>query len=235
MDWQNIVITGASSGVGESLSLRLARQGKKIFAVARSEDRLRDLEAQGQGAIVPVPLDLTSPDQIAAAYESIEREAGPIEVLVNNAGIFEMRDFWTQDVGTIERIIDTNLKGTLYCTRLVLPYMLERKQGRIVNIASVAGTRGIPGQVTYCASKHGMVGMAEALAQELQPHGIKVTTICPGGIDTPLWNEKTNPYPGKLEQLIAPDEIAELVEFILTRPATTIYKKLILFPEDEWH
>ena len=144
MDWQNIVITGASSGVGEILSLRLAVQGKKVFALARNEDKLRILETQSKGAIVPVPLDITSAQQITAAYERIEREVGPIEVLVNNAGVFEMRDFWTQDIGIIDRIIDTNLKGTLYCTRLVLPYMLERGRGRIVNVASVAGTVVFP-------------------------------------------------------------------------------------------
>ena len=235
MDWQNIVVTGASSGVGEVLVRRLAAQGKKVFAFARSEDRLRALEEQSGGAIVALPLDVRSPPQIAAAYERIEREFGPIDVLVNNAGVFQTHDFWTQDLEVIERIIDINLKGALYCTRLVLPYMVERKRGRIINIASVSGTHGIPGQVAYGASKHGMVGFADALAQELLPHGVKVTTICPGGIDTPLWNAEKNPYPSDAERLIKPEEVAELVEFVLSRPDSTVYKRLIFFPDGEWH
>ena len=235
MDWQNIVVTGASSGVGEVLVRRLAAQGKKVFAFARSEDRLHALEEQSEGAIVALPLDVRSPPQIAAAYERIEREFGPIDVLVNNAGVFQTHDFWTQDLEVIDRIIDINLKGALYCTRLVLPYMVERKRGRIINIASVSGTHGIPGQVAYGASKHGMVGFADALAQELLPHGVKVTTICPGGIDTPLWNVEKNPYPSDAERLIKPEEVAELVEFVLTRPDSTVYKRLIFFPDGEWH
>ena len=154
---------------------------------------------------------------------------------MNNAAVFQWRDFWTQELEVMANIIDTNLKGTLFCTRLVLPYMLPRKRGRIINVASVAGIHGIPGQAAYCTSKHGMIGFADALAQELQPHGIKVTTICPGGIDTELWDPVHNPYPGDKEPLIKPEEMADLIEFLLTRPDSTIYRRVILFPDNEWH
>ncbi|MCD6287005.1 MAG: SDR family oxidoreductase [Anaerolineae bacterium] len=113
--------------------------------------------------------------------------------------------------------------------------MVGRKRGRIINIASVSGTHGIPGQVAYGASKHGMIGMADVLAQELQPFGIKVTTICPGAIDTPLWNAENNPYPDDAERMIKSEEVAELIEFMLSRPDSTIYKRVIFFPDCEWH
>lgn len=235
MDWQNIVITGASSGVGETLVRRLAAKGKKVFALARNEDKLRDLAQESGSAIVALPIDVRRPEQIATALEKIEQDFGPIDVLVNNAAFFQWRDFWTQDLEVMADILDTNLKGTLFCTRLVLPYMLQRRRGRIVNVASVAGIHGIPGQAAYCASKHGMIGFADALAQELQPHGIKITTICPGGIDTPLWDPVCNPYPGDKEPLIKVEEMADLIEFILSRPDSTIYKRVILFPDNEWH
>jgi len=135
----------------------------------------------------------------------------------------------------MERIIDVNLKGTLYCTRLTIPHMIARRRGRIINISSVAGVRGIPGQAAYCASKHGMNGFADALAQELIPHGIVVSSICPGGIDTPLWNKETNPYPGDIDKVIKPDEIVDMVEFLLNQPPGTMYKRIVVFPTNEWH
>ncbi len=230
------LITGASSGVGEELCVLLASRGWRVAAVARSASKLAALSAR-QAGIQPVVADVTDHAAITAAVARVESELGPITALVNNAAVFEMRAFAEQDPATIAAIIDTNLKGTLWVTHAVVPRMLARRAGRIVNIASVAGTRGIPGQAAYCASKHGMVGFAEALAQELLPAGITVSTICPGGIDTPLWTgpDGANPYPGDREKLISPREIAELVEFVLTRPAGTVYKRITLFPGNEWH
>src|SRR5687767_12673347 len=105
MDWQNIVITGASSGVGEMLARRLASNGKKVFALARSEDKLRSLEQESGGAIVALPGDVQRPEQIAAAFENIEQNFGPIDVLVNNAAVFQWRDFWTQELEVMASII----------------------------------------------------------------------------------------------------------------------------------
>ena len=108
-------------------------------------------------------------------------------------------------------------------------------KGRIIQVASVAGIRGIEGQASYCASKHGMVGFSDALAQELIPHGIPVATICPGAIDTPLWDPETNPYPGDVSRTIQPEELVDLVMFVLAQPARTLFKRVVLFPNNEWH
>ena len=230
----NTVITGASSGVGEAIALRLAARGTPVFAIGRNEDRLTALSRRAAGIHV-FSADVRQPKQLEAVYATIEREHGPIEALVNNAAWNRSREFATLDLESIDEIIDTNLKGTLYATRLVLPYMLARKRGRIVNIASVAGTRGIPTEAAYCASKHGMVGFADSLAQELIPHGILVSTLCPGGIDTPWWRGEDNKYGGDITQLIKPDEMAEVVEFVLTQPQRTLWKRLVFFPTIEWH
>jgi NADP-dependent 3-hydroxy acid dehydrogenase YdfG len=230
----NVVVTGASSGIGEVIALRLAERGHTVFGLARSRDKLDALAAQRPGAIVPMQVDVTMPAQIQSAFESIESGYGPIDVLINNAGIYERLNFWDQDIETMGRIIDTNLKGAMYCTRLVLPYMMARKAGRIINIASVSGTRGIPYETTYSASKHGMVGFSDAIAQEALPHGILVYALCPGAVATPLWNAN-NPYHGGDVSILAAEEVAELVEFMLTRPATSVYKRVIFFPNNEWH
>ncbi len=231
----NTVITGASSGVGEAIALRLASKGTPVFAIGRDADRLAALAKQGEGRIHVFQADVREPKLLEAAYATIEREHGPIEALVNNAAWNRSREFATLDLESIDAIIDINLKGTLYATRLVLPYMLERKRGRIINIASVAGTRGIPTEAAYCASKHGMVGFADSLAQELIPHGILVSTLCPGGIDTPWWRGSDNKYGGDITQLIQPEEMADMVEFVLAQPSRTLMKRVVFFPTIEWH
>jgi 3-oxoacyl-[acyl-carrier protein] reductase len=235
-----VFITGASSGVGARLAVRLAQQGQTVVAAARSQERLQAVVAQaGSGRIVPLVLDVADADAVMAAIATVEKDIGPIATLVNNAAIFALADFGEQDLGEIGRMIATNLSGTIYCTRAVVPYFLRRKQGRIINVASVAGTHGIPNQAVYCATKHGVVGFADSLAQELQPHGITVSTICPGGIDTPLWSHSPGdggqPYPGDVSKTLPVDEVCEWIEFAMTRPAGTVPKKLVFFPSVEWH
>ena len=234
MDIKNIVLTGASRGIGESIAKKLAENGFNVFGFARNIDRLHSLVKNGNGRIFAYQIDVTKPDQIQKAYEEIETIYGPIDVLINNAGIYQGIEFYKQDIDRISQIIDTNLKGTLFCTRLVLPYMIKRKKGRIINISSVSGTRGIPLEVAYGASKHGMIGMADALAQEVKPYGIIITTICPGAVHTPLWFEDT-PYHGDINEVMKPEEIAECVFFLLNQSDRTIYKRIILFPRNEWH
>ncbi len=169
----------------------------------------------------------------------IETHVGPIATLVNNAAIFSMSPFAEHAEADIGHMIATNLSGTIWCTRAVVPHLLARKQGRIINVASVAGTHGIANQAVYCATKHGMVGFADALAQELQPHGITVATLCPGGIDTPLWSHAPGdggqPYPGDVGTTLPIDEVCDWIEFAMTRPAGTVPKKMIFFPSVEWH
>jgi len=234
MNIKNIVLTGASRGIGESIAIKLAENGFNVFGFARNSDRLNSLVKKGQGRIFAYQVDVTKPDQIQKAYEEIETNHGPIDVLVNNAGIYQGIEFYKQDINRISNIIDTNLKGALFCTRLILPYMIERKKGRIINISSVSGTRGIPLEVAYGASKHGMIGMADALAQEVKPYGVLITTICPGAVDTPLW-QGDSPYHGDINEVTKPEEIAECVFYLLNQSDRTIFKRIILFPRNEWH
>ena len=234
MGLKNIIVTGASRGIGETIAMKLAENDLNVFGFARDINRLHSLEKRGKGRIFGFQVDVVNPEQIQKAYEEIERNHGPIDVLVNNAGIYQEIEFVKQDIEQISRIIDTNLKGALFCTRLVLPYMVSRKKGRIINISSVSGTHGIPLEVAYGASKHGMIGMADALAQEVKPYGILISTICPGAVDTPLWYGDS-PYHGDLSEVMKPEEIAECVLFLLKQSDRTIYKRIIVFPKNEWH
>lgn len=230
------VITGASRGVGEALALRLAKEGHRVAALARNEEALQNIASQSpEGSIIACPLDVSDATAVQSCIDSLEQDHGPVGVLVNNAAVVQNIPFAEQSLDRLNEIIDTNLKGTMYITHAALQHMIPRKKGRIVNISSVAGLRGIFGQASYCASKHGMVGFADALTQELIPHNIQVATICPGAIDTPLWDPEKNPYPGDVSKTIKPDEIVDLVVYLLNQPGHTIFKRIQLFPSNEWH
>jgi len=185
--------------------------------------------------VIPFEVDVSIREQVEEATTAIQREYGTPDVLINNAGVVENIPFAEQELEMIDRIVDVNLKGTLYVTRCLVPGMIARGSGRIINLSSVAGTRGIPGQAAYCASKFGMNGFADTLAQELLAKGILVTTICPGGIDTPLWDPEKNPYPGDKTRIMQTEEVVDLIEYLLDQPEGTLHKKIVMFPTNEWH
>ena len=233
---KSILVTGATRGVGEALTLKFAQKGHVVYALARTRNQLNSLvERCGVDKVIPFEVDVSKKEQVEEATASIQREYGAPDVLINNAGVVENVSFAEQELEMIDRIVDVNLKGTLYVTRCVVPGMIARGSGRIINVSSVAGTRGIPGQAVYCASKFGMNGFADTLAQELLAKGILVTTICPGGIDTPLWDPEKNPYPGDKTRIMQTEEIVDLIEYLLDQPEGTLHKKIVMFPTNEWH
>jgi len=227
------IVTGASSGLGALLVRRLAAAGKTVAAIARSADRLAAV-AKDDARIIPVTADVADWDAAAATVERLEREHGPVEALINNAAVYHRRPFIEEKPAEVSRMLRTNVEGVMAWSLAVAPRMVARRGGRIVNIASVAGIHGIPGQAVYCASKHAVVGFGDTLSQELLPHGVAVSTICPGGIETPLWDGGAG-YPGDRSKLMTAEEVAEAVEFLLTRPASSVYRRMILFPGNEWH
>ena len=231
---KTIVITGASQGVGKHLCEVFIKANWKVIALSRSEDKLLKMQSASGENFSYHPLDVCEPNAVKETFEKIEKRFESIDVLVNNAAIFKMRPFDSCDIQDINQIVDTNLKGVMYCTHSALPG-LKNGGGRIINICSVSGTRGIENQAIYSASKYGMNGFAESLNQELIPHGVSISTIFPGGIDTPLWNEDNNPYPDDVEKLLQPEDITSLVMYIVNLAPRVIFKSAVLFPSNEWH
>jgi len=229
-----MIVTGASSGLGRALAVHFASRGWTVGALARSAAKLADLAVTGAGRIHPYACDIADAAAVQQVFAAIQQDHGLADVLINNAGVFQSRPFSECDIAGIDSIIDTNLKGVMYCTLQVAASMKRRARGDIITISSVSGLHGIPDQPIYGASKHGVNGFCDVLAQEMKPHGVRVCTICPGGIATPLWNE-SNPYPGEQEHLIPPQEIVDLIQHILDHPGHTIYKRLTFFPSNEWH
>ncbi len=234
MNTRTFIITGASKGVGKALDTHFAEQGHTIHALSRTTSLLDNLAAQHPDHIQPHTCDIADYTAVKNTIDTILTQSPHIDILINNAAVVQNIPFTDQPIERIDQIIDINLKGSLYVTHTLLPALIKQKSGRIINISSVAGTHGIVGQAAYCASKHGLNGFADTLAQELIQHNIHVTTLCPGGIDTPLWNPD-NPYPDDIKQVIQPSEIVNLVDFLLQQPDSTLHKKLVFFPTIEWH
>ena len=179
-------------------------------------------------------MDLKDAQQIKIIFEKIYEDHQDINILINSAAIFETTRFSTQGFEKISEILDTNLKGVIFTTRCVIERMIQKKSGRIINISSVSGCRGIENQAVYSASKHALVGFAESLSQELANTGVQITTLCPGGIDTPLWNE-TNLYKGDKRQLLTAADVCRLILFISEQPSRIIFKSVVFYPSNEAH
>ena len=187
------LVTGAGRGIGRAIALRLAADGLAVAVAARTADQVAETaRAAGRRALALV-LDVTDAASVAAAVERAARELGPVDVLVNNAGLAESAPFAKTDAALWTRHFDVNVNGPYLTTRAVLPGMLERGWGRVINVASLAGLVGSPYVTAYTASKHALVGFTRALATEVSGKGVTVNALCPGFVATDMvWRGARN-------------------------------------------
>ncbi len=181
----HVAVTGASSGIGRAIAAEFARAGAKVTLVARRRDLLEELAAE-LGSCHVAPADLADPAHAAAWIADAETAQGPIDVLINNAGVELVAPFAETDVEAGERLLRLNLHTPLRLTRAVLPGMIERRRGTIVDVASVAALAGTPGYAYYAASKAGLAGASELLRGELRGTGVHVVTVYPGPVHTSM-------------------------------------------------
>ncbi len=226
------VVTGASQGVGLEICRRLISLGWQVIGIARSEKGLAAAKQELGDQFSFYTADVSKAASVQNVFATIAKQKVELQLLVNNAAVFKMKPLTDFLSAEVEQMIDTNLKGTIFSTMEALKIM--RSGARIVNIASVSATHGIKNQAVYCASKYGVDGFSEALNQETIERGISLTTICPGGIDTPLWNA-SNPYPGDKSRLLSPSDVANAVAYVVGLPQRVVLKKMTLFPDNEWH
>lgn len=185
----SILITGASSGIGQALALHFAQLGHLVLAGVRRREDADELLARSQGRITPVRLDVTSAESIEAALADVaSRSGGQLDVLINNAGLAFSGPLEQTPQDELTRLMNVNVMGTFAVTRACLP-LLRQAQGHIINISSISGLFAAPGLTAYVASKHAVEGMTAALRMELAPLGVKVCSIAPGKIDTPIWDK----------------------------------------------
>lgn len=230
------LVTGAGQGVGRAIALALSACGHRVALVARGTERLEAVAAELSGPTLVVPADLTDASELDAAFATVEREWGPVEVLVANAGS-----------GTAAPLVDTtdemwldalelNLTAPFRCIRRALPAMLDASWGRIVVVASVVAKRGESQVSAYSASKHGVLGLVRAAAAEVARAGVTVNAVCPGYVDTPMTDETVGAIVERtgrsrdeardilarrqpIRRLIEPTEVAQTVELCVRNGA----------------
>ena len=202
------IVTGASSGIGYATALALSKVGIRVAVGARRVDRLQELEKQiaknneqGREIFIQKKLDVTSKSDCDSFVDTVVKKWGKIDILINNAGLMPLSFFKNNKVEEWEQMIDVNIKGVLYCTSAVIPHMLDKKSGHIVNLSSVAGRIVFAGGSVYCATKHAITAFSEGLRNELSPkYNIRVTCIEPGAVSTELLETITDESMAKFIQ-----------------------------------
>ncbi|OGS50402.1 MAG: hypothetical protein A3K65_04185, partial [Euryarchaeota archaeon RBG_16_68_12] len=183
-----VLVTGGSSGIGLETARAFLGEGARVAITARRAGRLEAARRYlaRHGDVLAVRGDVSKAGDARRFAARTRRALGPIDVLVNNAGVFLDRPLALTSEREWDRVLDVNLKGTFLCTRAVLPNMLRRRMGAIVNVSSDSGLVGSAGMSAYCASKAGMILMTKALALEVAVRGVRVNAVCPGEVDTPM-------------------------------------------------
>jgi len=225
------IVTGAGSGIGRATALALAKAGAKVALASRREQHLtevaHEISSNGGNALV-IPTDVANEKQIANLAIQTQKHWGKIDILVTSAGsaVFgPLTESRTEDWDAIQTI---NLRGVYLCCKHVLKVMLPQKQGHILNVLSIASQVTLPNSAAYTASKFGALGFTKVLAAEVRAHGIKVTAVIPGAVDTPLWDKSG----GDLDRgkMLSSVDVAQAMLAIIAQPKTIYTDEIVLMP-----
>ncbi|WP_336801877.1 SDR family oxidoreductase [Kaistia sp. MMO-174] len=231
-----VVITGASSGLGEAAARQLASHGAKLTLGARRVDRMRALASElGIGEKAALETDVTDRDQVKRLVDHAVALHGRIDVIINNAGLMPSSLLERLKVDEWDRMIDVNIKGVLYGIAAALPYMQAQKSGHVINVASVAGHKVGPGGAVYSATKHAVRVISEGLRQEVKPYNIRTTIISPGAVATELTHTITDPQVkagmDKTYELAIPaDSFGRAVLFAMSQPDDVDINEILFRP-----
>jgi len=232
-----VVITGASSGLGEATARRLAQEGAKLVLGARRLERLQTLaEELSLGDDSVVQTDVTDREQVENLVKHAVDSFGRVDAIINNAGLMPLSPLEALKVEDWDRTIDVNLKGVLYGIAAALPHMKEQQGGHIINVSSVAGHKVSPGGAVYSATKYGVRVISEALRQEVKPYNIRTTVISPGAVATELPASVTEPDVAEgvnalYESVAVPaDSFARMVAFAMSQPEDVDVNEILYRP-----
>jgi 3-oxoacyl-[acyl-carrier protein] reductase len=223
------VITGASRGIGRAIALRLGRMGASVAICARKradiEHTAATLREEGIRAL-PIVADVTVAGDIERLVERTSAEFGEIEILVNNAGIGLFGPFYERSESDWDAVLDTNLKAVFLASRAVAARMIRSGGGHIINISSLASKSAFSGGAIYCASKWGLMGLTACMAEDLRAHGVRVSVICPGSVNTEF-----SPHSGRTSAtLLEPEDVAHAVAALLTQSPQSFISEIDLRP-----
>lgn len=235
------LITGATSGLGRAIALCLAKEGYSVIITGRRKEKLEELEQEieikYESKVLSLCFDVRDYGQVKNAITELPKDWQKIDVLVNNAGLAVGLDpIFKGEIDDWERMIDTNVKGLLYVTRVVSPIMVEKKSGHIINIGSIAGKGVYPNGAVYCATKYAVDALSQGMRMDMLPYGIRVTQICPGAVETEFslvrfkgdQKRADQVYVG-FENLVAED-IANAVLYAVSQPKHVDIQDMLVMP-----
>jgi NAD(P)-dependent dehydrogenase (short-subunit alcohol dehydrogenase family) len=226
---QIALVTGGSRGIGLAIARKLGQMGARVAICARNSEPLRraagSLHREGI-PVLPVTADVADAGSVAKLVETIQRELGEIEILVNNAGIGAFGPVQEMTEADWDAVLDTNLKGVFLCTKAIVPQMMRRRSGHVINISSLAGKNAFAGGSVYCASKWGLMGLSYCMAEDLRGYGIRVSVICPGTVLTEF-----SPHAGKdPKKMLQPEDVAHVVAMLVTQAPQSFISEVLLRP-----
>lgn len=239
MEKKTVLITGATSGIGKATANTLASHGYKLVLCGRREERLKALETElgAQTKVHTLKFDVRDKEAVFSSIASLPESFSKIDILINNAGNAHGLD--PIDQGSIEdwdAMMDINVKGLLYVSKAIIPIMVERKSGHIINIGSTAGKEVYPNGNVYCASKHAVDAINQGMRIDLNAHGIRVGAINPGLVETEFSQVRFKGNDSRAEKVyqgyqpLLPEDIAELIHFTITRPSHVNIADLVVMP-----
>lgn len=227
------IVTGASSGIGKATALTLAKSGINVALVSRSRQKLELVVAEARSLGIEAqayPIDLAAVERVEAEISSICQDFGEIDILVNNAGMGYTNLLNKTSLADWQQVIDLNLTSVFQCIQGVLPQMRAHGRGTIVNVASIAAYNAFPEWGAYGVSKAGVVALGKALAVEERANGIRVVTISPGAVNTPIWDTDTVQADFSRETMLTPEIVAQSILYTVLLPSQAVVEEMTVMP-----
>lgn len=227
------LITGASSGIGKATALAFAKAGIHVALISRSRSSLevvaqaaREVGVEAEAYV----LDLAAVEQVREGIQAVSTQFGPIDILVNNAGMGYTNTVLETPLADWQQVINLNLTSVFQCIQGVLPSMREQERGMIINVASVAGQHPFPGWGAYNVSKAALIALSKTTSAEERHRGIRVVTICPGAVNTPLWDTQTVQVDLNRSAMLTPEIVAQSILYMTLVPEQAVIEELTLMP-----
>lgn len=225
------LVTGAGRGIGRAIALAFAEEGAAVALIARSRADLAGVAAEIRergGRALAVPTDVTQDAAVESAVENVAGELGRLDILVTSAGTASFALVADSKPGDWDAMLALNLRAVMVCCRAALPTMMRQRSGTILNLASIAAKRALPGSAVYTATKMAVIGFSRVLAEELRPHGVRVGVLVPGAVDTPLWDTLGSSPPR--DKMLRPEDVARAAVLMAALPPHASLEELTLLP-----